>query len=320
MAAGGRTEDVSARKWRAAGPEARFRCGRGAGRERRSLVVNLRNMIQEDFIARSCSSPPQGSLDFTQSVDDDPLLDIQHLPHVLHAHFRPRFQPLPTVIIANLLLFIHVVFVILAFLTGVLCSYPNPSEDKCPGNYTNPLKVQTVIILGKVILWILHFLLERYIQYQHSKVRKRGYNTIYQSTRHLKRLALTIHSIGNTALLFILCIQHSFPEASRIYLDLILAILALELICSLTCLLIYTVKIRKFNKARPLPDVLEEEKTYAYPNSTTSETGFRTGSSLEEIVEKQGDIILYLKRHNALLSKRLLALTSSDLGPQPSRT
>ena len=89
-------------------------------------------------------------------------------------------------------------FVILAFLTGVLCSYPNPIEDKCPGNYTNPLKVQTVIILGKVILWILHFLLERYIQYHHNKVRNRGYNMIYLSTRHLKGLALMIHSTGKS--------------------------------------------------------------------------------------------------------------------------
>nr|XP_035968029.1 transmembrane protein 192 isoform X5 [Halichoerus grypus] len=198
-----------------------------------------------------------GSLDLTQSIEDDPLLDTQHLPHhSLHAQFRPRFHPLPTVIIANLLLLIHVVFVILAFLTGVLCSYPNPIEDKCPGNYINPLKVQTVIILGKVILWILHFLLERYIQYHHNRVRNRGYNTIYLSTRHLKGLALMIHS---------------------------------------------TVKIRKFNKAKPQPDVLEEEKIYAYPSNITSETGFRTISSLEDIVEKQGDIIAYLKRHNALL-------------------
>uniref|UniRef100_A0A8D2CYV0 Transmembrane protein 192 n=1 Tax=Sciurus vulgaris TaxID=55149 RepID=A0A8D2CYV0_SCIVU len=133
-----------------------------------------------------------GSLDIIQSIEDDPLLDVQLLPHhSLQAHFRPRFHPLPTVIIANLL-FIHVVFVILAFLTGVLCSYPNPNEDKCPGNYTNPLKVQTVIILGKVILWIL-------------KVRNRGYNQIYRATRHLKRLALMTHSTGNTMLLLILC-------------------------------------------------------------------------------------------------------------------
>ncbi|XP_015341734.1 transmembrane protein 192 isoform X1 [Marmota marmota marmota] len=262
-----------------------------------------------------------GSLDIIQSIEEDPLLDAQLLPHhSLQAHFRPRFHPLPTVIIANLLLFIHVVFVILAFLTGVLCSYPDPNEDKCPGNYTNPLKVQTVIILGKVILWILHLLLERYIQYHHSKVRNRGYNQIYRATRHLKSLALVTHSTGNTMLLLILCMQHSFPEPSRLYLDLILAILALELLCSLTCLLIYAVKIRKFNRDKPQPDVLEEEKIYAYHSNITSETGLRTISSLEEIVEKQGDIIVYLKRHNALLSKRLLALTCSDLASQPSRT
>ncbi|XP_053449174.1 transmembrane protein 192 isoform X2 [Nycticebus coucang] len=262
-----------------------------------------------------------GSLEVTQSVEDDPLLDAQLLPHYsLHAHFRPRFRPLPTVLIVNLLLFIHVVFVILAFLTGVLCSYPDPNEDKCPGNYTDPLKVQTVVILGKVSLWVLHLLLECYIQYHHSKVRKRGYNLIYQSTRHLKRLVLLIHSAGNTALLLILCVQHSFPEPSRLYLDLIFAVLALELICSLVCLLIYTVKVRKFNTAKPQPDVLEEEKIYAYPSNITSETGFSTISSLEEIVEKQGDIIAYLKRHNALLSKRLLALSSSDLDCQASKT
>ncbi|XP_051025462.1 transmembrane protein 192 isoform X1 [Acomys russatus] len=212
-----------------------------------------------------------GSLDVLQSMDDDPLLDSQPLPHhSLHAHFRPRFHPLPTVIVANLLLLIHVVFVILAFLTGVLCSYPNPNEDKCPEDYTNPLKVQTVIILGKITLWILHLLLERYIQYHHRKVRSRGYSQIYWSTRHLKSLALMIHS---------------------------------------------SVRIRRFNRAKPQPDILEEEKMYAYPSSNASETGFRTISSLEEVVEKQGDIILYLKRHNALLSKRL-----SELAAQPTRT
>ncbi|XP_068953859.1 transmembrane protein 192 isoform X3 [Petaurus breviceps papuanus] len=216
-----------------------------------------------------------GSLDLTQSLEDDPLLEAQLLPqHPLHVHFRPRFHALPTVIIANLLLLIHVVFVVLAFLTGLLCSYPNPNEDKCPGNYINPFKVQTVVILGKVILWVLHMLLERYIHYHHSQVRKRGYIIIYRSTRHLKRLSLMIHS---------------------------------------------TVKIRRFNKAKPRPDIIEEENMYAYANNSTSETGFRTSSSLEEVVEKQGDIIEYLKRHNALLSKRLLAFTPSDSASQPSR-
>ncbi|EDL28681.1 RIKEN cDNA 3110005G23, isoform CRA_b, partial [Mus musculus] len=67
----------------------------------------------------------------------------------------------------------------------------------------------------------------------------RGYSQIYRSTRHLKTLALTIHSSGNTALLLLLCVQHSFPEPSKLYLELILAVLALELICSLSCLILY---------------------------------------------------------------------------------
>ena len=45
---------------------------------------------------------------------------------------------------------------------------------------------------------------------------------------------------GSTALLLLLCLQHSFPEPSALYLDLILATLAVELVCSLTCLLVYT--------------------------------------------------------------------------------
>ena len=36
----------------------------------------------------------------------------------------------------------------------------------------------------------------------------------------------------------------------------------------------------------------------------------REGSSLEEVVEKQADLIEYLKQHNTLLSKRLLNLTA----------
>ncbi|KAL0624427.1 Transmembrane protein 192 [Plecturocebus cupreus] len=140
----------------------------------------------------------RGFLDVTQSIEDDSPLDAQLLLHYSRqAHFRPRFYLFPIVVIANLLLFIYVVL-FLAFLTGVVCSYPNLNEDRCPGNYTNTLKVQMVIILGK-------------------------------------------------------------PR--RLYLYLLLAIL--ELICSLVCLLIYTVKIWKFNKAKPYPDVLEQGKNFA---------------------------------------------------------
>lgn len=37
----------------------------------------------------------------------------------------------------------------------------------------------------------------------------------------------------------------------------------------------FSVKISNFNRAKPRPDIIEEEKMYAYPSHITSEVGFR---------------------------------------------
>uniref|UniRef100_A0A8C6VPK3 Transmembrane protein 192 n=1 Tax=Naja naja TaxID=35670 RepID=A0A8C6VPK3_NAJNA len=244
---------------------------------------------------RQLRSLDNGSLEVTQSMDDDPLLDAPLLPrHTLHSRLHPEFHAIPTVFVANVLLLLHVTFVVLAFVTGVICSYTDSSEDTCPENYTYPFKVQTTITIAKVILWMLHLFLERYIHFHHSKARSKGYLRIYRTTRHLKRIPLLIQSTGNVALLLILSLQHSFPNHNKMYLCFMLGILAMELICSLICLVVYTVKVSNFNQAKPRPDIIEEEKMYSYPNQVTSEVGFREFSSLEEVVEKQDNCPLCL--------------------------
>lgn len=53
--------------------------------------------------------------------------------------------------------------------------------------------------------------------------------------------------------------------------------------------------------------------THASSGTVLRVCGFipiREGSNLEEVVEKQADLIEYLKQHNTLLSKRLLNLTA----------
>lgn len=55
-----------------------------------------------------------------------------------------------------------------------------------------------------------------------------------------KSVKYNICFLGNTALLLILSVQHSFPDGSKVYLYLILGVLSLEMISSLTCLVIYT--------------------------------------------------------------------------------
>lgn len=39
----------------------------------------------------------------------------------------------------------------------------------------------------------------------------------------------------------------------------------------------------------------------------------RDGSSLEDVVEKQADLIDYLKQHNSVLSRRILTLTDQQI-------
>ncbi|XP_045569788.1 transmembrane protein 192 isoform X2 [Salmo salar] len=123
--------------------------------------------------------------------------------------------------------------------------------------------------------------------------------------RTLKHLAFVIHSAGNTAVLVVMSADLS--EANHLPVYLLLGILGLELLVSLPCLVIYTVRVVRFNRDRAGPDVSQEEPSNSY---NTTETGFREGSSLEEVVEKQADLIDYLKHHNTLLSKRLLNMTT----------
>ncbi|XP_075054100.1 transmembrane protein 192 [Mixophyes fleayi] len=246
--------------------------------------------------------------ELTQSADEDCFLDAPLLPsQKLHADIRPIFHPVPTVSVSIVLVLLQVVFVALTSLSGYFCLF-NDEEDTCQ-KYTTPLNLSTTVVISKVILWLLHVLNERFVQHQHCKVRNQGYLNLYRSSRHLTTLPLTIQSTGNAAVLLIVSAQDSFGN-SNVYLYLILSVLILELIISVIFLLMYAVQIYKFNRSMARPDIIEEEKMYTFQSHVTPGIGFSNGASLEEVVEKQGDTIEYLQRHNALLCKQLLAATS----------
>ncbi|XP_062902391.1 transmembrane protein 192 isoform X2 [Mobula hypostoma] len=253
----------------------------------------------------------ENSTDVTQSVEEDPPIDLPLLhADTLVGDVRPYFKSVPTGCWAILLTFLHVAFVALAYTLVFLCV---TSSGNC-SNVLGSFKPVTVVIIAKVVLWTLHAVFEFYLQTQHSKVRNRGYLALYRSIKHLKHLPLFIHSTGTAVILLILAVQLSF-ELKGLLIYVILGVLTVELFCSSACLVIYTVRITKFNRMKPCPDIQEEEGRHRYPNRSNilSETGFRDGTSLENLVEKQADLIDYLKMHNVQLSKKLLALISQQV-------
>lgn len=247
------------------------------------------------------------SVDMSRSQEEDPLVDGPLISaDALHSAIRREFQTIPTSCHAGLLSFLHVVFVVLSVCLAVLCVLKVGQEDVCK-SILGHLQGDSIILFGKVCLWVMVLLYTKCTQHHHSRARSRGYLRFYRQMQKVRQLPLDIHSAGNVLLLIVLAAQLAHPL--QIYM--LLSIIGLELLVALPCLLYYTVKVMQFNRERAPPDVSQDDNSLNYSiTNLPSEMGFREGSSLEEVVEKQADLIEYLKQHNSLLSKRLLNLTA----------
>ncbi|KAK1792556.1 hypothetical protein P4O66_012503 [Electrophorus voltai] len=254
--------------------------------------------------------------DLTQSTEDDPLIDGPLISKdALESSIKREFQKLPTAWTAGLLMVVHVVLVGLCVTLAVVCVLVGSHAEECEVALSG-LDTVAAVLLAKTALWLLVFLFERCVQHQHSMARRRGYLRFYRVTRELQHMPLLIHSAGNAAVLVVMAPSSILDKRVRnLSVYLLIVIICVELLASIICLTKYTVHVLRFNKQSPSPDVSEEEHSHTFSAGTSvtrTETGFRDGSSLEEVVEKQADLIEYLKQHNTQLSKRLLALSSQQ--------
>ncbi|XP_041839818.1 transmembrane protein 192 isoform X2 [Melanotaenia boesemani] len=250
---------------------------------------------------------PGPSVDMNRSVEENSLVDGPLISaDALSSAIRREFQTVPTSCHASMLSLLHVLYVILSVVVAVLCVLKFGQEEVCMSILGN-VSGGSAIVYGKVCLWVLVMMFTGCVQHHHSKVRSRGYLRFYRQTQWLKQVPLTIHSSGNVLLLILLATNLS----QTVHTYMLLSVLGMELLVAVPCLLFYTVKVMQFNRDRAAPDVSQEELSHTYSvTSLPTETGFRGASSLEEVVEKQADLIEYLKQHNTLLSKRLLNLTA----------
>lgn len=254
--------------------------------------------------------PPQypgaSEAELSRSMDEDAMVDGPLIsPDALHSVIRREFQSLPTHWHSTLLSALHVVYVVLSILVAAFCILEENNVEQC--SILEPVGGEGAIVFGKVFLWVLVLLFTVLVKRHHRWARSRGYLQFYRQTHEVIHLPLVVHSGGNTLLLWVVAAK--IPENLKTYF--VLTILGLELLVALPCLIYYTVKVVQFNRERAAPDVSQEEHLHNFSvTSVPTETGFREGHSLEEVVDKQADLIEYLKQHNSLLSRRLLSLTA----------
>ncbi|XP_029950469.1 transmembrane protein 192 [Salarias fasciatus] len=247
------------------------------------------------------------SADMSRSLEDDSLVDGPLISaDALHSAIRREFQTVPTSYHASFLSVLHVIYVVLSVCLGVLCVLKFGQEEVCK-KILDSVQGGSVIVYGKVCLWALVLLFTACVRRHHSRAQSRGYLQFYRQMENVKHLPFIVHSTGNVVLLVVLAAEFQPP----VHIYLLLTILGLEVLVAVPCLIYYAVKVMQFNRERPAPDVNQEDLSHSY-NVTHSPTeiGFRGGSGLEEVVEKQADLIEYLKQHNTSLSKRLLNITA----------
>lgn len=253
--------------------------------------------------------PSTAEVDLSRSMDEDAMVDGPLIsPDALHSVIRREFKSLSTHWHSSLLSVLHVVYVVLSTLVAIMCILDQNNVEQC-NEILKSAGGEGVIVFGKVFLWGFVLLFTVCVKFHHRQARSRGYLQFYRQTHEVIHLPLVVHSGGNALMLWVVAANMKQPPHLRTYL--VLAILGVELLVALPCLVYYTVKVVQFNQERAAPDVNQEENVHNFSvSSVPTETGFREGSSLAEVVDKQADLIEYLKQHNTLLSRRLLNLTA----------
>ncbi|XP_041083923.1 transmembrane protein 192-like [Polyodon spathula] len=257
------------------------------------LMIKQYKKIKGGMDTERTAAKQNSSMEITQSLAstvDDPVIP----PDVLDSATTPQFQSLPTSWLAILLTCIHASAFGLSVALAVFCSIKE-SQFNCQKYIQTP----TIIVIAKLALWLLTTVFERYVQHHHNWTRNKGYLQFYRSTRNLKCLPFFIHSAGNAVFLLIL----SSKSMEHLYVYLMLGVLMLELCFSIPFLLFYVVKVMHFNTKKLAADINQEG---------LSKIDFRNSSSVE-VMEKQADLIEYLKQQNRLLSEQLLSLTSKQV-------
>lgn len=91
----------------------------------------------------------------------------------------------------------QVVYVVLSMCVAVLCVLKFGQEEVCMSILGN-VRGESVILFGKVCLWVLVLLFTGCAQHHHNRARSRGYLRFYRQMQGLKHLPLTVHSAGTT--------------------------------------------------------------------------------------------------------------------------
>ncbi|XP_014208356.1 transmembrane protein 192 isoform X2 [Copidosoma floridanum] len=240
-------------------------------------------------------------------MDDEEYLQ----PVLVSQEQQESFQKLDTIPIVGVPLILGIALEI----TGIIFVSMWPDEQ-------NKCNTYFVLLYLHCLYWLIILVVDYYVRMRHHFLRISGYLDFYQSTYQHIRTPLFISSLWNTVYLLLSVILHQshktdyerYCRSSQWFtpVNYILLLTSFELTIIVPVYVNYIKRVMRFNRTRPPPDVIREEWLTSFTqDSYTGEVGFhQRGLSLAELLEKQADLIRYLRDHNVKLSHKMMLLAS----------
>jgi hypothetical protein len=152
------------------------------------------------------------------------------------------------------------------------------------------------------------------VRYHHEELRLNGYHEFHRATHTLKSVPLVIVSLWNSTILAVAAgLQHYYGEGffekciESTYSP-IVYVTAFNVAETLLFFIVhgsYIRRVMKFNRAQMPPDALQGI------NTVTGSVGLmQRGADTTELLEKQADLIIYLRDHNAKLNQKLMQMSN----------
>ncbi|CAL1544622.1 unnamed protein product [Lymnaea stagnalis] len=234
----------------------------------------------------------------TNTADDDLIIDHIELvasPEMSHKPIRTAWA----IILAKIL---YVALCVSAYLVPLFCDSNQCGEDSIS---------LTMYIHGG--MWFVLFFLDRYLLAKHNESRMNGYLDFYRKTRNIRRVPFMINSCANAIGVIVLKVldQHCGKVQCKFLktTTYIQILVSAECAIAIIVLIVYLVHTVRFNQKKALPDVTQEELMTSFVNSHSSaDVGYRNENYIDQVMEKQADMIRYLRQHTENLARRNLAL------------
>lgn len=172
-----------------------------------------------------------------------------------------------------------------------------------------------------IVLWCLVGVFDRLIQWQHQIIRRRGHLRFYIKLKNVRRVPFGVFSTGNATIVLLFATRKQL-EAALEYTPFkfnycLLILVGMELLLTLPVLIYYIIITMRFNCKRPTPDAtISSSSQSVIPfSSPPPDLGFTTDTdthNVEELLDKQADMIRYLQFHNANLGRKIMELQNQS--------